>query len=86
MKLAYICMCAKLLQSCLTLCTPMRCSSPGSSVHADFPRKNFRVNYHALLQRIFPIQGLNSHLISPALAGGFFITSVTWETSLCFEC
>ena len=24
---------AKLLQSCLTLCDPMDCSSPGSSVH-----------------------------------------------------
>ena len=27
------CMHAKLLQSCLTLCNPMDCSLPGSSVH-----------------------------------------------------
>ena len=27
------CMCAKSLQSCLTLCDPMDCSLPGSSVH-----------------------------------------------------
>ena len=27
------CVCAKLLQSCLTLCDPMDCSPPGSSVH-----------------------------------------------------
>ena len=27
------CVCAKLLQSCLTLCDPMDCSLPGSSVH-----------------------------------------------------
>ena len=26
-------MCAKLLQSCLTVCDPMDCSPPGSSVH-----------------------------------------------------
>ena len=26
-------MCAKLLQLCLTLCNPMDCSPPGSSVH-----------------------------------------------------
>ena len=26
-------MCAQLLQLCLTLCTPMDCSPPGSSVH-----------------------------------------------------
>ena len=28
-----ICLCAKSLQSCLTLCDPMDCSPPGSSVH-----------------------------------------------------
>ena len=28
-----ICMCAKSLQSCLTLCDPMDCYPPGSSVH-----------------------------------------------------
>ena len=28
-----MCMSAKLLQSCLTLCDPMDCSLPGSSVH-----------------------------------------------------
>ena len=28
-----MCLCAKLLQSCLTLCDPMDCSPPGSSVH-----------------------------------------------------
>ena len=27
------CMCARSLQSCLTLCNPMDCSPPGSSVH-----------------------------------------------------
>ena len=27
------CVCAKSLQSCLTLCDPMNCSLPGSSVH-----------------------------------------------------
>ena len=27
------CMCAKSLQFCLTLCDPMECSPPGSSVH-----------------------------------------------------
>ena len=28
-----LCVCAKLLQSCLTLCNPMDCSPTGSSVH-----------------------------------------------------
>ena len=28
---------------------------------------------------IFPTQGSNLHLMSPALAGGFFTTSASWE-------
>ena len=40
-------------QLCLTLCDPMDCSPPGSSVHGDCPGKNTRVGCHALLQGIF---------------------------------
>ena len=32
-------MCAKLLQSCLTLCNSTDCSPPGSSVHGIFPAR-----------------------------------------------
>ena len=32
-KCTYACMLVKLLRSCLTLCDPMVCSPPGSSVH-----------------------------------------------------
>ena len=35
---------------------------------------------HALLQGIFPTQGLNPHLKSPAFANRFFTVSTTWET------
>ena len=49
-------------QSCLTLCNPMDCSPPGSSVHGDSPGKNTRVGCHALLQGIFPTQGPNTGL------------------------
>ena len=34
---------------------------------------------HFLLYGIFPIQGLNPHLLSPALESRFFTTSTTWE-------
>ena len=34
---------------------------------------------HAPLQGIFPTQGLNLSLLSPALADGVFTTSATWE-------
>ena len=40
----------------------MDCSSPGSSVHGDFPGKNTGVGCHALLQGIFPTQGSNLSL------------------------
>ena len=49
-------------QSCPTLCDPMDCSPPGSSVHGDSPGKNTGVGCHALLQEIFPTQGSNPGL------------------------
>ena len=45
--------------SCPTLCDPMNCSPPGSFVHGDSPGKATGVGCHALLQGIFPTQGLN---------------------------
>ena len=49
-------------QSCLTLCDPMDYTLPGSSVHRNSPGKNTGVDCHALLQGIFPTQGLNPGL------------------------
>ena len=49
-------------QSCLTLCSAMDCSPPGSSVHGDSPGKDTRVGCHVLLQGIFPTQGSNPGL------------------------
>ena len=42
---------------------PMDCSTPGPSVHGDYPGKNTGVGCHALLQGIFSTQGLNLHLL-----------------------
>ena len=64
----------------LTLCDPMNCSPPGSSVHGDSPGKNTGVGCHALLQRLFPIQGSNlCLLILRYWHAGFLTTSATWE-------
>ena len=41
-------------QLCLTLCDPVDCSPPGSSVHGDSPCKHTGVSFHALLQEISP--------------------------------
>ena len=38
-------------------------SLPGSSVHGDSPGKNTGEGCHALLQGIFPTQGLNQGLL-----------------------
>ena len=46
-------------QSCPTLCNPMDCSPPGSSVHGNSPGKNTRVGCHFILQEIFPTHGSN---------------------------
>ena len=63
---------AKQLQLCPTLCDCM--DSGLQSIRLicpwDSPGKNTGVDYHALLQGIFPTQGLNLSLMSPALADG----------------
>ena len=48
-----VCMRAKSLQSCPTLCDSMDCGPPGSSVHGilDTPGKNITVGHHASSSR-----------------------------------
>ena len=53
---AMIVFCAKLLQLCLTLCDPVDCSLPGSSVHGILHAK---ILEWVLLQGIFLTQGSN---------------------------
>ena len=55
------CMRATLLQSCLTLSDPRDHSLPGPSVH-EIRHKSWS-GCHALLQGIFPTQGLNLRLL-----------------------
>ena len=72
-------MCAKLLQSCLTLCDPMDYSPPGSSVHGILQTK--------IIEWVvcpppgnLPNPGIESaSLMSPALTGWFFTTGANWE-------
>ena len=44
------------IQSCPTLCDPMNCSPPGSSVLGDSPGQNAGVGCHFLLQGVFLTQ------------------------------
>ena len=63
-------------QSCLTLCNPMDCSPPGSSVHGASPGKNTGVGCRALLQRKIP---RNQTQVS-CIAGRLFTTSKPLKT------
>ena len=49
-------------KSCTTLVTPCTTGSQ-APLSMDFPGKNTGVGCHFLLQRIFPTQGSNSHLL-----------------------
>ena len=59
---AFLTVLCSVTQSCPTVCNPIDCSLPGSSAHGDFPGKSTGVGCHALLQGIFPTQGLNPGL------------------------
>ena len=58
-----------LIQSCPTLCNPMDCSAPGSSICGILQAKNTGVGCHFLLQGIFLTWGSNPRLL---IARGFF--------------
>ena len=49
--------------SCFSRVWPCCSSPPSSSVHGIIPGKNTGVDCHALLQGIFPTQGLNPRLL-----------------------
>ena len=66
------------MHACSTLCDPVDCGPPASSVHGILQARI--LGWVAMpLQGVFPTQGSNLSLVSPAPAGGFFTTSATWE-------
>ena len=56
--LAYIC-CCSVAQSCLTLCDPMDCSTPGFPVHHQLPEFT-RTHVHRVGDAIQPSHPLSS--------------------------
>ena len=58
-----ICKHAKLLHSCLTLCNPMDCSPPGSSIHGILQAGILEWVAMPSSRGIVPTQGLNLHLL-----------------------
>ena len=75
----HVCICAYMLSHLtrLTLCIPMDCRLPGSSVHGIF-RQEYWSGLPCPPLGDLPNPGIKPmSLMSPALAGGFFTTSAT---------
>ena len=71
--------CTKSLQSRPTLCDSMDCSLPVSSVHGIFQTRILEWVPCPLPGDLPNPEIKAASLMSPALAGGFFTTSATWE-------
>ena len=70
---------AKWLQSCPTLCDSMDHSPPGSSVHGILQARILEWVAMPAFRRSSQPRDQTHIFMSPALAGGFFTTSATWE-------
>ena len=68
---------AKLLQSCLTLCNPMNCSPPGSSVHGISMARI--LDWVAISDSRGSSQPTYQTHISCIGRIGFFFHCITWE-------
>ena len=66
-------------QSCLTLCGSTDCVPPGFSACGIFQAKLLEWNATSYSMG----SSRSTSLASPALAGGFFMTSINWEAPSC---
>jgi len=82
-----LCMHAKLIQSCPTLCNPMDCSPPGSSVHRILQSRTLEwAAMPSSRGSSRPMDWIHlSYLTSPTLAGRFFTTGATWEAQIMYN-
>ena len=75
----FMCSCF-IIKSCLTLCNPMDCSLPGSSIYEISQARILEWGFHFLLQGNLPNTGIKPK--SPALAGEFFNAELPGKPSL----
>ena len=73
------CVCAKSLQWCLTLCNPMDCNLPDSSIHAILQARILQWIAMSSSRKSFVARDRSHVSMSSALAGRFFTTNTTWE-------
>ena len=75
-----MCLCAKSFQSYPTLCDPMDCSLPGSSVHGILQARVLEcVAVPSSRGSSLPRDQTSISYASPAFAGEFFMTGAKWE-------
>ena len=75
-----MCMHAQSLQLCSTLCDPVDCCPPGFSVQGILQARILEWAATPSSRRSLPNPGIEpASLMSPASAGGFLVTSATWE-------
>ena len=79
--LQMVCAVCSVAQSCLTLCDPMDCSPPGSSVHGMLQARILEWVAMPSSRGSSQPRDQTQSLTSPALAGMFSTTSVTWKVS-----
>ena len=71
---------SEVAQSCLTLCDPVDCSSPGSSVHGVLQARKLEWVAISFSTGDLLDPGIEPmSLASPVLAGVLFTTTTTWE-------
>ena len=70
--------CSKSLQQYWTLCDPMDCSLPSSSVHGILQARMLEWVAMPCSRESSPPKD-ETCVSSPVLAGGFFTTSAAWE-------
>ena len=79
---AVLCMHAKALQSCPTLCEPMDCNLPGSSVHGILQARVLKWVATPSSRGSSRTSIEPTSLMSPAWGGYFFTSSATWEAHI----
>ena len=79
---SFLAPCGMRAQLCLTLCDPVECSPPGSSVHGILQARVLEWVAISFSRGSSPPRDRTSISYVSWLAGGFFTTSATWEVSL----
>ena len=70
-------------QSCLTLCNPMDCNLPGSSVHGIFQTRILEEVAISFSRGSSQPRDWTQVSCLSCMAGGFFSHCITWEPLLC---